>query len=202
MSNDQMQTETVQRYRVYAPEDKIAEHSSVLQIEEHYPAFSIVTTPEDAIASLRGSYPVVPLPAPKSVPASSDVAGTASAIDERQRGPYTKVVRFRSTIRQEWLGYIEACNCLIYETLGSSTIVVQCPNKPSLAKVESFSYVEQVTDYVPTIGPSEAFFDALTNSVEQEEIDKLIEQLELGELASNSGATLLPDVLVTRFFIR
>ncbi|MBV7329688.1 S8 family serine peptidase [Chloroflexi bacterium TSY] len=202
MSNDQVQTEAVQRYRVYAPEKKVAELSDTLQIEEHYPAFSIVTAQEDAIAPLIGSYPVVPLPAPKSAPASSDVVGIASAIGERHRGPYTKVVRFRSSIRKEWIDDIEASDCLIYETLGSSTIVAQCPNKPSVAKVEALPDVELMTDYAPTIGLSEAFFEALTNSVEQEEVDKLIEQLELGELASNNGATLLPDVLVARFFIR
>jgi len=69
----------------------------------------------------------------------------------RVRGPYTVVVRFRAPVRQKWLDELANIGCESLAAIGSSTLVVNCPNKPILAKVQKLESVDRVNSYVLTI---------------------------------------------------
>ena len=153
---------SVKRYRIYAREEEVARFPDEVTVEESYPAFSIVSASEDAIADLRGQFPIEGLQAPKPPPEIPETAAMAADVAEPEaRGPYTRAVRFRAPVRSEWMAELQEIGCQIYGTIGSSTVVVQCPNKPVLAKLEKLPTIERITRYVLQINISEQFFETL-----------------------------------------
>lgn len=150
------------RYRIYATPYELTDLPDLVTVEVEYPAFSLITGPDDAIADLRERFPVEEMAAPKPPPQLPQAAGMAAAVDQGpQRGPYTRVVRFRQPVREEWLDAIDAAGSQLLGFLGSNTVVVSCPNKPTLIALNGVPKVERISAYVPDIRVDPSFLAAL-----------------------------------------
>ena len=150
-------------YRVFCSESELERLPADIIVQERYPAFSIVSASTEAIEAVRKVCPVESWPptvaqAPAAPP---EVAGAMSATQNKKRGPYTKVVRFRYPVQSSDLAELEKIGCMVCEAVGDSSVVVSCPNKRSLAKLQTLAKVAQVEEYVPSIRLTPEFFDDL-----------------------------------------
>jgi serine protease AprX len=147
-----MSDSSMARYRVYYPEQEAANLPAAVIVEEQYPAFGIVSATEAAINELRRQYPVELLGESSPPPAVPTIAGAAKAAATPQsRPPYIQVIRFNAPVREEWLAVVEETDCKILTPIGSSTFVVRCPNKESVARLNQLGGLSFVRDYVPEV---------------------------------------------------
>ena len=201
MSND-----SLSQYRIFIPHDKVGELSSSINVEESFAAFQVVTADGDSIAEVRQRYPVQEISTPSPPPTLSAVAGLSDEMAKPSRGPYTVAVRFRSLVRDEWRQFIQQADCTIYTSIGSTTVVASCPNKPALQKIQSADFVTSAEPYVPHIQLSPAFFEGLAFGSDEAAIEKAIQKLsqmdkptDEDQVATNSS-TVAPGVLIATFF--
>ncbi|MEA3276495.1 MAG: S8 family serine peptidase, partial [Pseudomonadota bacterium] len=187
------------RYRIFCSKSEVENLPAAVTVEESYPAFSIVTADAEAIAEIKKHYPVEALPELKPPPEMPVVMGLAAP--ERTRGPYTVAVRFRAPVRPDWLKAIAATGCESHGAIGSSTLVLSCPNKTSLAKLRKLASIARVSTYVPSIQISpDAFADVGTQA------DDAAIAAAAAKLAGAGGDTRrgrkqpLPGILTASFF--
>ncbi len=196
-------SEMTARYRIYVPEEEAAALATTMTVEESYPAFQIVTASEETISDIQQRYPVEKLRAASPPPLMPHVAGLSDEMVARQRGPYTMVVRFKATASKGWEQTIEAAECRPYTTIGSSSVVVACPNLRTLEKLRSQPSVEQVTPYIPQIQLSPEFFEGLALGEDEAAMEATIERLRQMDQAESPAASLVvPGILMASFFSR
>ena len=148
------------KYRIFCPEGEIKKFPSGVSIEEIYPAFVIVDAAEEEITLLKKYHPVEEINPPQPPPDIPGIPGlTAAATAPKSRGPYTVVVRFRYPVRRPWIDELEKTGCTKVDTIGSSTLVVSCPNINCLKSLKKMANIAQLSDYVPSLQVSSAFID-------------------------------------------
>ncbi|MFN8445627.1 MAG: S8 family serine peptidase [Caldilineaceae bacterium] len=192
-------------YRVFYPQSDADKLPAGTEVTEQYPAFGIVNADAAAIDELRKRYPVEELVPPQAPQAVPEVAGLAAAVEEKSKGPYTLVVRFRAPVRQEWIDEIATTGCQYLEPIGSSTVVVRCANKRDRSKLEKLTSVTSITTYVPVIVISPDFFDNLGVDVDEKALAQALETLgnkppDQGG-PSRAGGLTLHGVLLATFFL-
>jgi serine protease AprX len=194
---------SVHRYRVFIPESELETLPEEVQIGETYPAFIIVSATEEQMAAIRKSWPVEKLAEPKPPPSIPEMEHMAAAVAAPpRRGPYTKVIRFRAPVRKEWMADVEEAGCQIYRPIGSSTLVVSCPNKLSLRRLEQNHNIERITDFVPDIQLVPEFLDSLqeVRSLEEEEAAATHLDLERAGMEPSQTGQRLPGLMIAQFF--
>jgi serine protease AprX len=148
------------KYRIFCPSGEVEKFPPEVTVEETYPAFVIVEAPEEAIKLLKEHYPVEEIKTPQPPPVIPTIPGLTEAVTApRPRGPYTVVVRFRYPVRRPWIDELEKIGCTKVDTIGSSTLVVSCPNKTCLKVLKKMANIAQLSDYVPTIQVSSTFIE-------------------------------------------
>lgn len=148
------------KYRIFCPEGEVEKFPPDVTVEEIYPAFVIVEAAEEAITLLKKYHPVEEIKTPQPPPEIPGIPGLSAAVTTpKHRGPYTVVVRFRYPVRRPWIDELEKIGCTKVDTIGSSTLVVSCPNNTCLKGLKKMANISQVSDYVPSIQVSSAFID-------------------------------------------
>jgi subtilisin family serine protease len=186
------------RFRVFLSEQD--ELPAGVEIEERYSAFAIVATTDQIAEEIRQRYPVERLKSPSPPPTVPTVADLATVVAEAPaRGPYTVVVRFRAPVRRDWVAAVEAAGAVSHGPIGSTSLVVSCPNKATVKRLRELPSVEQVSDYVPTIRLSPASLQQLT--LDAAAIDSAVERVSARpESRPSSYNTTLPGIIIANFF--
>lgn len=193
----------MERYRIFCTENEATNLPATITVEEKYPAFLIVSAPAAAIAGIKNDYPVEAIPAPKPPPAFSTVADIAtSAAQAKRRGPYVVAVRFRAPVRPPWLDDIRAISCQSLAAIGSSTLVVSCPNRAGLKKLQSHSAVSRVSTYVPNIRINPESIAQLGAQSDAAAVKRAAAKLAGQGAAKGPVARPLAGILTARFFTR
>jgi len=197
-----MNQEVMSRYRIFCTESEAESLPSELTVEAQYPAFVIATASERVIEAVREQYPVEKLKDPTPPPGVPQVANLAAAVAApRARGPYTLVVRFRAPVVQDWIEELEGTGCQVLDPIGSSTLVVRCPNKTSLSKLHKLSTVERISDYVPHIQLSPEVLRGLGMEPDEEAVSEALARVARGEIEPRSSSNLsAPGALIASFF--
>jgi serine protease AprX len=197
-----MSQQAMSRYRIYCTRGEAEQLPPEVVVEEQYPAFVIALASEEVIEAVRKRCPVEKLKSPTPPPAVPDVANLAAMLPRtRTRGPYTVVVRFRAPVRQEWIEELKATGCESVGVLGSSTFVVRCPSKTSLAKLQSLPAVARISDYVPDIQVDPQFLGGLGVQADEEAVAQAAAKVASGEIQPRSSSNLsVPGTLVASFF--
>lgn len=176
------------KYRIFCSAGEVEKFPPDVTVEETYPAFVIVEAAEEAITLLKKYHPVEEIKTPQPPPVIPEIAGLSAAVSApKRRAPYTVVVRFRYPVRRPWIDELERIGCIKFATIGSSTLVVSCPNKPCLRGIKKMANIAQVSDFVPTIQVGSIFID------KQESTDSIS-----GE-KGKTGFTM-PGILEANFF--
>lgn len=148
------------KYRIFCPAGEAEKFPPDVTVEKTYPAFVIVEAEEEAIKLLKKHYPVEEIKTPQPPPVIPTIPGLSEAVTTpKRRGPYTVVVRFRYPVRRSWIDELEKIGCTNVDTIGSSTLVVSCPNKTCLKILKKMANIAQLSDYVPTIQVSSTFIE-------------------------------------------
>lgn len=148
-----------ERYRVHCTAGEIDSLPAGVEIEKEYPAFVIARVPDRLVADLKSRFPLEALGSAKPPPAVQAVAAVANAAATAPgRGPYTVAVRFDRPAADVADDCFECLGAEMLRPIGSRTVVVRCPNKDVLAKVEKLENVEQVQHFVPSVRLSPGFF--------------------------------------------
>lgn len=190
-------------YRVFCPESELEKLPADIVVQERYPAFSIVSASTEAIEAVRKICPVESWSPPvgQAPAAPANVAGAMSATQKKKRGPYTKVVRFRYPVQSSDLAELEKIGCQVREAIGDSSVVVSCPNKPSVAKLQTLPKVAQVEEHIPTIRLTPEFFDDLGIEANESALADAVASLASSDSKSGSTSNLsVPGVLLVSFF--
>ncbi len=189
------------RYRVFYDENDLEKLSSKITIEEQHPAFVVVSASKEVIDKVRKRYPVGEIRDPKGPPAVPNLAGLPTIVAKpRKRGPYFRIVRFHGPVQEAWLQELEMIESEVCETIGSSTIVVKCPNKACLTKLRKLPNMEMENAYVPHIDLSPGFLDWIEpvtdHEMRQSSQKRTTKENEMGP----EDGFLLPGILAAGFF--
>ena len=144
------------KYRIIFLDDDVPELPLKVETLKKYPAFVIVTAPEETIEALRKQYFVERLKVPTAPPKVPKVMGLSTIVKKRRElAPYIRVVRFTAAVKREWIKKVEATGCTYQRSLASRHIIVRCPDKESRGKLEELAQqdedIDKVAPYVPTI---------------------------------------------------
>ena len=190
------------KYRIFCPQSEVHKLPGDITVEETYPAFVIASALEGTIAGVKKRFPVEAVKTPKPPPEVPEVASLPEALSvERKRGPYSIVVRFRAPVRRRWIEELETTGCGLQTTIGSSTVVVNCPNKKSLEKLKKQPTIRQISTYVPPIRVSPAFLEDLDLWTGDEAIEDIPGHVSSpAEYPVSTGGEPFFGVLTANFF--
>ena len=193
------------RFRVFVPQSEVERLPSDVTVEQEYAAYSIVLASESAMDQVREQYPVEKLepPSPQAQARSgaSLAAAVSEAAEERSRGPYTRTVYFRYPVQQSGLEELENIGCEVREAVERQGVVVTCPNKTALAKLEQVTNVERVDPYVPSIQISPQFLQRA--QIDADDPQAAIAAARIAAVdqeSTTSRRNTLPGTLVASFF--
>lgn len=148
------------KYRIFCTAGEVEKFPPGVTVEETYRAFVIVEAAGEAITLIKTHHPVEEIKTPRPPPDIPGIPGLSRAVTApKRRGPYTVVVRFRYPVRHPWIDELEKIGCTKVDTIGSSTLVVSCPNKTCLEGLKKMTNIAQLSEYVPTIQVSPVFID-------------------------------------------
>lgn len=160
-------------YRIFCLGSESEKFPPDVTVEEIYPAFVIVQASEETIASLKKHYPVEEMRKPQPPPSIPGISGLSDAVTApKRRGPYTVVARFRHPVRRPWIDELEKIGCTRVDTIGSSTLVISCPNKICLKQLKKMQNIARISDYVPLIRVGSTFIDGMDSKAPGKKLEQ------------------------------
>lgn len=201
-------------YRLFVPQTEFQNLPDV-NILQSYPAFTVVSAPEDIISELRKKIPVENLGFQGKInEGEADMATPPPPISElRDEIPRegvekmrNKIVKFNAPIQETWIRRLEEAGARVLRPAGGFGLIVAVPDDETANNIAAFEEVEKVTPFVPSFRIRPQFLQNLTEQGEGDDVEageKIVEarlKAAIEGVKQKSSSIPLPGILVADFF--
>ncbi len=162
-----MNANSASRYRIIFLENdeypSFSDFGNQVDIQEEYASYYVVSTSQEIIDSFQSKFIVHELhSANRATLASQEGKQNGIVFAKKKRGPYYKVVHFRTSIKHSWIKSIEALGATYVHAIAVRHIIFKCNTKKVLGKIDRLiqkkHYIKSISSYQPFVQLSDSFY--------------------------------------------
>ena len=188
-------------YKIFCSPTELGSLPEGVKVKRSYPAFSIVSAPDEIIDQIRSRCPVEKLEPSRTSTSQEDSFGLAAARAGDSSEAREHVIRFVGPIETGWKEKLEELGVKVRRPIGASALVVSTDDDQALNRMRELGEVAQVDPYVPVFRISERFLKGINETPSEEAIaDAHLKAVTDTEQATSSRELILPGILMASFF--